>query len=95
MKEKIWEEIKEGIKIVFEGEGDKFLSKFNDLLKAKKEKTDFTFKEVGIDSIDQMKLLIFFEDKFNFHVNDDELLKIKTINDFINVIKKNVPSLRS
>ena len=53
-------------------------------------------QEIGLNSIDFIKLLIFIEDKFEFEFNDDELEleNYVTIEDVINAIHSKLYSVK-
>lgn len=44
---------------------------------------DVTFKELGLDSIDQIKLEIMVEQKFNIVINDYDMETIKDMTDLV------------
>lgn len=44
---------------------------------------DVTFKELGIDSLDQIGLEMMVEQKFNIVVNDDNIKSIKDMTDLV------------
>lgn len=46
--------------------------------------------DLGFDSLDYVELLIELEKEFNIHINDAEFVELKTINDVINIVKKNI-----
>lgn len=45
-------------------------------------------KDLGLDSLDREELIMYIEDEFNILINDENSLKIKTISDFKNIVKK-------
>jgi acyl carrier protein len=44
--------------------------------------------DLGADSLDIVELIMALEENFSIEINDDELRKIRTIQDSINFIKK-------
>jgi acyl carrier protein len=46
-----------------------------------------TFKELGLDSLQQLDLVQSIEDKFSKRIDDNKLIKIKTVQDLINALK--------
>lgn len=44
---------------------------------------DVTFKELGLDSVDQIELEMMVEQKFNIVVNDDNIKSIKDMTDLV------------
>ena len=48
---------------------------------------DVTFKELGLDSLDQIELEMMVEQKFNIVVNDDNIKSIKDMTDLVYKIK--------
>lgn len=46
------------------------------------------FRDLNLDSLDLMDLIIETEKKYNFQIPDSELEKIKTVQDLINIIEK-------
>ncbi len=62
-----------------------------DIIKEKtnsKEVTKSTeLKNLGIDSLDLLDLVIEAEHKFNVHLEDERLIKLKTVSDFIKEVK--------
>lgn len=44
---------------------------------------DVTFKELGLDSLDQIELEMMVEQKFNIVVNDDNIKSIKDMTDLV------------
>lgn len=54
--------------------------------------TNFTletkFDDLGIDSIDKANILFEIENEFNFEFTDEEMFKIKTVNELVTLIEK-------
>lgn len=44
---------------------------------------DRTFKELGIDSLDKMSLLLGVQDKWNLEFSEAEVSELNTINDIV------------
>ncbi len=47
-------------------------------------------KNLGIDSLDLLDLVIEAEHKFNVHLEDEKLIELKTVGDFIKEIKSKI-----
>lgn len=45
-----------------------------------------TFKDLGIDSLDNVELMMAFEETFGIEIPDDEAQKITTLQDAIDII---------
>lgn len=45
-----------------------------------------TFKDLGVDSLDQAELLMNFEDAFEVKIEDAEIAGINTIQDLVNLL---------
>lgn len=54
---------------------------------AKEINDNSNLRDLGIDSLDLLDLIIDVEEKFNIKITDDELLKIESLTDIINLIK--------
>ena len=48
---------------------------------------DQSLRNLGIDSLDLLDLILEAEEKFNISIGDDELLSLETVNDIVKVIK--------
>lgn len=46
------------------------------------------FKNIGIDSLDLMDMVVTLEDQLSIHIPDDKLLEIKTIGDLLKIIEE-------
>ena len=46
-------------------------------------------EDLGADSLDVVELIITFEDEFGVSLPDEEVAKMKTINDIVTYIEKN------
>lgn len=46
------------------------------------------FKNIGIDSLDLMDMVVTLEDQLSIHIPDDKLLAIKTIGDLLEIIEE-------
>ena len=44
--------------------------------------------DLGFDSLDYIEIAMSIEDEFNIDISDDELEKINTVQDVINLVKK-------
>lgn len=56
-------------------------------LKGKELTVDMAFKDLGIDSLDLVDLVFELEEEIGVQFEDDELLKLKTVQDLINLIE--------
>lgn len=46
-------------------------------------------KDLGLDSLDIVTLIMAVEDEYGFTADDDEIVALKTVGDVVNYIKKN------
>lgn len=46
-------------------------------------------EDLGADSLDLVELLMTLEDEFNVTVNDEEAIKLKTVEDIVKIIEAN------
>ncbi len=74
MENKIFEEIKKLIK-----------DRFN-----KNVELDTVLSELGIDSLSLLDLVVDAESQYGIQISDEELIKIKTVQDIVNAIKTKV-----
>ncbi|MEF9984866.1 MAG: phosphopantetheine-binding protein [Malacoplasma sp.] len=51
------------------------------------ENLDKPFKDFDIDSISLMTIILEIENAFSIQLPDDELIKIKTVNDLLKILK--------
>jgi acyl carrier protein len=49
---------------------------------------DATLKDIGIDSLDFVDIVVIVEKNFGFKVKGEEMIEIKTLNDFYNYVQK-------
>ncbi|GIZ06855.1 phosphopantetheine-binding protein [Metamycoplasma salivarium] len=49
---------------------------------------DFNIKDLNIDSLDLLQLVVTLEKNMQISISDEELLSIKTVKDIINIINK-------
>ena len=49
---------------------------------------DSNIKDLNIDSLDLLQLVVTFEKNMQISISDEELLSIKTVKDIINIINK-------
>ncbi|MDO8640873.1 MAG: acyl carrier protein [Nitrosarchaeum sp.] len=47
-------------------------------------------KDLGTDSLDFVELVMAFEDHFGIELDDDDMLKLKTVEDMVNYLKDKV-----
>ncbi|WP_342252513.1 acyl carrier protein [Spiroplasma endosymbiont of Amphibalanus improvisus] len=71
---------------------DKMLKELQKILKAKNVKIEInentTFKDIGLDSLDLMDLIILLEEKFDINIPDEDLMNLKNVNDLMKKIKE-------
>ena len=46
-------------------------------------------KDLGLDSLDIVTLIMAVEDEYGFTADDDEIVSLKTVGDVVNYIEKN------
>ena len=46
-------------------------------------------KDLGLDSLDIVTLIMAVEDEYGFTADDDEIVALKTVGDVVNYIEKN------
>ena len=68
-------------------DNEQILKEIKTFLKDKTITPSKILRDIGIDSLDLLDLILEVEDKFNIKIEDDELLKMETIQDVIDVIK--------
>lgn len=44
------------------------------------------FDDLGADSIDHVEIIMLIEEKFKIQISDDEMDKLITVEDFINIV---------
>ena len=54
-----------------------------------------SFQDLGFDSLDQVELIVAFEEHFNINLNDDDTLKIQTVLDAIQICHKEFLKIHS
>ncbi len=68
------------------------LKELQKILKAKNVKIEInentTFKDIGLDSLDLMDLIILLEEKFDINIPDEDLMNLKNVNDLMKKIKE-------
>lgn len=47
-------------------------------------------KDIGIDSLDFIDLVVIVEKKFGFKIKTEEMAEVKTLNDFYDYIEKKI-----
>ncbi len=65
---------------------DKIKERLTPKLKGKELTKESLFKDLGIDSLDLVDLVFELEEEIGVQFDDDELLKIKTVQDLLNLI---------
>jgi acyl carrier protein len=56
-------------------------------IKNKDVNSDSSLRDLGVDSLELLSIVIEVEEKFNVEFSDDELLLLKTVDDFIIALK--------
>lgn len=51
-------------------------------------KKDYTFKEIGLDDLDFVELIMECEKLWNVGLPDDKFHKVKTLNDFFKILEE-------
>ena len=49
---------------------------------------DTPLRELGADSLDEVEIVMQFEDDFGFEVCDEEIEALKTVNDIVELVKR-------
>ena len=65
---------------------DKLKERLEPKLQGKELTKDSNFKELGIDSLDLVDLVFELEEEIGVEFQDDELLKITTVQDLLDLI---------
>lgn len=65
---------------------DKIKERLTPKLKGKELTKESVFKDLGIDSLDLVDLVFELEEEIGVQFDDDELLKIKTVQDLLDLI---------
>ena len=65
---------------------DKIKDRLSSKLKAKELMKESSFKELGIDSLDLVDLVFELEEEIGVEFQDEELLKISTVQDLLDLI---------
>ena len=55
--------------------------------------TQISFDDLGADSLDQMELIMAFEDAFDIMIRDEDVEKLKTISDVHEYLRRNARSM--
>lgn len=50
------------------------------------------FKDLGLDSIDALDMIVLLESDYNMSVDEDELKKLRTVQDIVDYILTHVPA---
>ena len=73
------------------------LDKIKDIMETElgKNRNDVTFecdiiKDLGLDSLDIVTLIMAVEDEYGFTADDDEIAALKTVGDVVNYIEKRI-----
>jgi len=51
-------------------------------------KPDASLKDIGIDSLDFVDIVVIIEKNFGFKVKGEEMIEIRTLDDFYNYVQK-------
>ena len=80
-----------------EQEGYMILDKIKDIMETElgKNRNDVTLecdiiKDLGLDSLDIVTLIMAVEDEYGFTADDDEIAALKTVGDVVNYIEKRI-----
>lgn len=65
---------------------DKIKDRLSSKLRGQELTKDSVFRELGIDSLDLVDLVFELEEEIGTEFEDDELLKIKTVQDLLDLI---------
>ena len=65
---------------------DKLKERLETKLQGKELTKDSNFKELGIDSLDLVDLVFELEEEIGVEFEDEELLKLNTVQDLLNLI---------
>jgi len=55
-----------------------------------KLKAETTFEEIEADSLDLVELVMSLEEEFEIEISDEEIEKIKSVNDIVNYINSRI-----
>ena len=66
---------------------DKIKERLEPKLKGKELTEDMAFKDLGIDPLDLVDLVFELEEEIGVQFEDDELLKLKTVQDLLDLIQ--------
>ncbi len=69
---------------------EKILKEIQKFLKDNTITPSKNLRDLGIDSLDLLDLILEVEEKFNIKIEDEELLEMETIQNVIDVIKTKV-----
>jgi|GEM_PF-820351 len=77
---------------MFKGDRMNYFEEIKKALINKKTKGNIAketkFKDMGLDSLDLMDMVVTLEEKYGFSLSDDQLLSIKTVNDLICILEE-------
>jgi len=65
---------------------DRIKERLEPKLKGKELTPDLSFKDLGIDSLDLVDLVFELEEEIHVQFEDEELLKLKTVQDLLDLI---------
>lgn len=74
------------------------IKKINAVLKEQKINVDLTnesdlqknLTDLGIDSLNALSIIVNLEEKFNIHMDDQEIAKIKNLQELIDLLSKTI-----
>ncbi|MBO6021598.1 acyl carrier protein [bacterium] len=74
------------------------IKKINAVLKEQKINVDLTneadlqknLTDLGIDSLNALSIIVNLEEKFNIHMDDQEIAKIKNLQELISLLSKTI-----
>ena len=64
------------------------LANFQKIAKNKEVTLESNVKELGLDSLDIVDLLMDMEEKYNIEFKNEEMTELVTVNDVVNRVKK-------
>lgn len=67
---------------------NKVLSQSTTNLKIDKSNKDKTIKELGLDSLELMEIIVKIEEEFKITLDDEKLIELKTPNDLIELVEE-------
>jgi acyl carrier protein len=63
---------------------------FNKVVKGKQVTLESNIKELGLDSLDVVDMLMDMEEEFNIEFANDEMVNLNTVQDIVNAIENKI-----